>query len=124
LNTPHWQVNEEAIRIAVTTAAYGRFSSTSSGGGHAPSLCARTVKNMANSPAKNISSLDSHTIVPTLTMFGRFSECTRWLIAGDAALAAVTNSIIAWQCSSGLRRVARRAGHARWADCHADNIGA
>ncbi len=34
---------------------------------------------MANSPAKNISSLDSHTIVPTLTRFGRVSECTRLL---------------------------------------------
>jgi hypothetical protein len=35
---------------------------------------ARTVKYIANSPAKNISSLDSHTIVPTLTRFGRVSE--------------------------------------------------
>jgi len=42
------------------------------------------VKNMAKSPAKNISSLDSHTMVPTLTMLGRFSECTRWLIEGAA----------------------------------------
>jgi hypothetical protein len=32
---------------------------------------------MANRPAKNMSSLDSHTMVPTLTMFGRFSEWTR-----------------------------------------------
>jgi hypothetical protein len=46
-------------------------------GGHGPVLCAFTVKNIANRPAKNISSLDSHTIVPTLTMLGRFSECTR-----------------------------------------------
>ena len=38
---------------------------------------------MANSPAKNISSLDSQTIVPTLTMFGRFSEWMRALIAGS-----------------------------------------
>jgi hypothetical protein len=29
------------------------------------------VKYMANSPAKNISSLESHTIVPTETMLGR-----------------------------------------------------
>ena len=34
------------------------------------------MKYIANRPAKNISSLDSHTIVPTLTMFGRVSECT------------------------------------------------
>jgi hypothetical protein len=39
------------------------------------------VKYIANSPAKNISSLESHTMVPTLTMFGRFSECTRDVIA-------------------------------------------
>jgi hypothetical protein len=32
---------------------------------------------MAKSPAKNISSLESQMIVPTLTMFGRVSECTR-----------------------------------------------
>ena len=42
---------------------------------------ARAVKYIANSPAKNISSLDSHTMVPTLTMLGRFSECTRDVIA-------------------------------------------
>jgi hypothetical protein len=32
------------------------------------------VKYIAKRPAKNISSLESHTIVPTLTMFGRFRE--------------------------------------------------
>ena len=36
----------------------------------------RTVKYMANRPAKNISSLESQTIVPTLTTFGRVRECT------------------------------------------------
>jgi hypothetical protein len=41
---------------------------------------------MANNPAKNMSSLDSHTIVPTLTMFGLFSECTRALMVGDAVV--------------------------------------
>jgi hypothetical protein len=35
------------------------------------------VKYIANSPAKNINSLDSHTIVPTLTMLGRESEWAR-----------------------------------------------
>jgi len=39
------------------------------------------VKYIANSPAKNINSLESHTMVPTLTMLGRFSECTRAVIA-------------------------------------------
>ncbi|GAA3812707.1 hypothetical protein GCM10022380_33120 [Amycolatopsis tucumanensis] len=56
-------------------------------GGQTPvSFCALTVKNIANSPAKNMSSLESHTIVPTLTMFGRFSECTRWLMVGAAVV--------------------------------------
>jgi hypothetical protein len=32
---------------------------------------------MANRPAKNISSLASQMIVPTLTMFGLVRECTR-----------------------------------------------
>jgi hypothetical protein len=35
------------------------------------------VKYIANRPAKNMSSLESQTIVPTLTRFGRVKECTR-----------------------------------------------
>src|SRR4051812_44373284 len=49
-------------------------SSTTSFGGHLGSLIERTVKYIANSAAKNINSLDSHTIVPTLTTLGRMSE--------------------------------------------------
>src|SRR3954452_6146791 len=45
-------------------------SSTTSGAGQLGWLTDRTVKYMANSAAKNISSLDSHTIVPTLTTLG------------------------------------------------------
>ncbi|GAB3876327.1 hypothetical protein GCM10029964_022830 [Kibdelosporangium lantanae] len=74
-------------------------------------FCAFTVKNMANSPAKNISSLDSHTIVPTLTMFGRFSECTRELIEGDAV---VTRRIMA--CGYPARPVGSGYGSPRSAD--------
>jgi hypothetical protein len=37
-------------------------------------LFARTVKYIANRPAKNINSLDSQTMVPTLTRFGRVRE--------------------------------------------------
>ena len=67
---------DDATRIMVKTRAYGRFSSVGSGG--QPSTArARAVKYMANRPAKNISSLESQTIVPTLTMFGRVRECTR-----------------------------------------------
>ena len=75
-NTPNWQVTEDSTRMIVKTVAYGRFSSVGSGG--QPSAArARAVKYMANSPAKNISSLESQMIVPTLTMFGRVRECTR-----------------------------------------------
>jgi hypothetical protein len=48
---------------------------------------------MANSPAKNISSLESQMIVPTLTMFGRVRECTREVSKALLATgAAVTGS--------------------------------
>src|SRR3954468_3977117 len=62
--------------MIVKTAAYGR--SRGGGGIGQPTVeRARAVKYMANSPAKNISSLASQMIVPTLTMFGRVRECTR-----------------------------------------------
>src|SRR5436190_24202964 len=50
----------------------------------------RIEKYIANSPAKNINSLDSHTMVPTLTMLGRVSECTRLESKLDAVLVEVT----------------------------------
>ncbi|GAA1892665.1 hypothetical protein GCM10009773_20980 [Williamsia serinedens] len=50
-------------------------------GGQLPPELARATKYIANRPAKNISSLDSQTIVPTLTMLGRFSECTLEVMA-------------------------------------------
>src|ERR1700712_1312298 len=62
--------------MMVKTVAYGTASSVG-GGGQAPVARAREVKYMAKRPAKNISSLASQTIVPTLTMFGRVRECTR-----------------------------------------------
>src|SRR3954453_13440105 len=62
--------------MIVTTSAYGTFSSVG-GCGHPVVDRARAVKYIANRPAKNISSLASQTIVPTLTMFGRVRECTR-----------------------------------------------
>ncbi len=59
----------------MNTVAYGRFSSVGCIG-QSSGCAARTVKYIAKSAAKNISSLESHTIVPTLTMFGRVSEWT------------------------------------------------
>jgi hypothetical protein len=44
--------------------------------GQSPECTDRTVKYIANKPAKNMSSLESQTMVPTLTMFGRVSEWT------------------------------------------------
>ena len=52
------------------------------------------VKYIANRPAKNISSLDSQTIVPTLTMFGRVSEWT--LLESNRCAAAVEVTVALW----------------------------
>lgn len=77
----------------VTGTAWTRFSSVG-GGGHSPPAWERAVKYIANNPAKNMSSLDSHTMVPTLTMLGRFSECTRDVIAvPDVPTALVTTQV-------------------------------
>jgi hypothetical protein len=46
---------------------------------------------MANNAAKNMSSLESHTIVPTLTMFGRVNE---WIRLLSMAETAVTGSLL------------------------------
>src|SRR5437764_7037437 len=85
-NTPHWQVNDEATKMIVNGSEYGMSTSAGGGGHSGEEFWAFTVKNMANRPAKNISSLDSQTIVPTLTMLGLFSECTRWLKKGAAVV--------------------------------------
>ncbi|GAB3351289.1 hypothetical protein GCM10027300_16010 [Modestobacter lapidis] len=53
---------------------------------------ARAVKYMAKSPAKNISSLASQTIVPTLTMFGRVRECTREV----SKVLLATGAVVTW----------------------------
>src|SRR3954454_22291627 len=71
--TPSWQVTDDRIRTIVNGAAVFR-SSTTPLAGHTGSLIERIVKYMANSEAKNISSLESQTIVPTLTTLGRVSE--------------------------------------------------
>ncbi|GAA2024071.1 hypothetical protein GCM10009756_12850 [Pseudokineococcus marinus] len=46
------------------------------------------MKYMAKSPAKNISSLDSHTIVPTEVMFGRLTVA--WPTAVGTAVSLLT----------------------------------
>src|SRR4051812_50209024 len=79
--------------MTVKTVAYGRFSSVG-GGGHSPVARARAVKYMANRPAKNISSLESQMIVPTLTMFGLVRECTREVSKVLLATGAVVTRLI------------------------------
>src|SRR3954467_1797004 len=79
--------------MIVTTRAYGMFSSVG-GCGHPVVDRARAVKYMANRPAKNISSLASQTIVPTLTMFGRVRECTREVSKALLATGAVVTGLI------------------------------
>src|SRR5699024_8484400 len=78
-NTPSWHVNDEITRIVVNVSAYGMLRWVGSGG-QSPCAWARATKYIAKSPAKNINSCPSHTTVPTATMFGRFSEWTRWLM--------------------------------------------
>src|SRR3954468_19840561 len=72
-NTPSWQVTLESTRTIVNGAAVLR-SRTTSLAGQIGSLIERIVKYIANRAAKNISSLDSQTIVPTLTVLGRVRE--------------------------------------------------
>src|SRR3954463_14095730 len=86
--------------MIVKTSAYGRFSSVGAGG-HPWGARARAVKYIANSPAKNISSLASQMIVPTLTMFGRVRECTREVSKALLATGAVVTGVI--MASAGRR---------------------
>ena len=56
-------------------------------------LTSNEITELLGPTAKNMSSLDSHTMVPTLTMFGRFSECTRDVMAvPDVPTALVTGA--------------------------------
>src|SRR5687768_1262743 len=84
---------DEATRMIVKVRAYGRFSSVGSGG-HPSVARARAVKYMANRPAKNISSLESQMIVPTLTMFGLVRECTLDVSKVPLATGAVVTGVI------------------------------
>ncbi|GIF11813.1 hypothetical protein Ate01nite_18450 [Actinoplanes teichomyceticus] len=56
---------------------------------HSSGAAARMEKYMANNAAKNMSSLESHTMVPTLTMLGLVSEWIRLL----SMAAAVTGPL-------------------------------
>ena len=89
-NTPSWQVTEDRTRIVVLTLANGMFSSCVSCA-HSSGLTARKVKYIANSAAKNMSSLDSHTMVPIETMLGRLAGACAY--AAGVGVAVVTTGV-------------------------------
>src|ERR687885_1198421 len=102
-NTPIWHQIELATRLMVLAAENGMFRLPGSVD-HRSGRTARIVKYIANRPAKNISSLDSHTMVPTWTMLGRLTPtCCCGVSARDAV---ATGAIIA------LPGRARPGGHA------------
>src|SRR5918995_6752369 len=90
-HTPIWQVTEESTSTVVLMAANVRLR-IGVRSAHSSGTCDRTVKYIANRPAKNSSSLASHTIVPTETGFGRFT--LTWTEVLEAAVAVDTVPIM------------------------------
>src|SRR5690606_4853813 len=100
LNTPIWHQMEEITRIVVLTRAKGTLS-IAVRSSHKSVETARMVKYMAKRPAKNMISLPSHTMVPTMVMLGRVAG--PWVTStgrsGAPAVAVVviaTRAIIAY----------------------------
>src|SRR6266545_4879361 len=88
-NTPSWQVTLDSSSTVVFTAASDRFRFACGQGWFRPLSTERIVKYMANSAAKNISSEDSQTMVPTLTRFGRLAG-----VRGTTSVVAVATMAI------------------------------
>src|SRR6478609_8733449 len=70
-NTPIWQVTDDRTSTVVLIPAKTSVRCSVACFQTCGPCTARTVKYMANSAAKNMSSDDSHTIVPTATLLGR-----------------------------------------------------
>src|SRR5215210_810049 len=70
--TPSWQVTDDSTRTVVLSVENGMFSSSGSVSQRF-GLTDRIVKYMAKSAAKNISSEDSQTMVPTAVVSGRLA---------------------------------------------------
>src|ERR1700759_4992314 len=87
--TPIWHQIELTTRTIVLQVAKGTLSLAGSVTQRAGTTD-RMVKDMANSPAKNISSLDSQTMVPTDVIFGRFTGAC----AGASKVVAVATAVI------------------------------
>ncbi|GAA0842836.1 hypothetical protein GCM10009525_57720 [Streptosporangium amethystogenes subsp. fukuiense] len=79
--------------MIVLPRAKGTFRGASGQGSPWLRLTDRMVKYIANSAAKNMSSEDSQTIVPTLTRSGLRDECA--VVVVEIADAVATGSIIA-----------------------------
>src|SRR3954454_9611697 len=91
-HTPNWHVTLDSTRMIVFTVAYGMSSSACGQGLPWPRLTERMVKYIANSAAKNMSSEDNQTIVPTWTRLARRAPCGAVVVIADAV---ATPSIIA-----------------------------
>src|SRR5256885_10141827 len=74
----------------VLVAAYGMSRWACGHGAPFPLVTDRMVKYIANSAEKNMSSDESHTIVPTLTRLGRLARAL-----GAVSVAVATRAIIA-----------------------------
>ena len=105
----------------MTCSSTGPLPNTPSFGGHGKGATDRTVKYIANSAAKNISSEDSQTIVPTDTIDGRVTEPCGGAFSRTGA-AAATGSF--WQTHHGnCRWVWHRVWPARREELHASYQG-
>src|SRR5581483_11851528 len=90
-NTPSWQVTLDSTRTIVLNESNGRLRCVC---GHSPPPALVTdliVKYIANNAAKNMSSDDNQTIVPTLTRLGRLARARGAVSIADAV---ATGSII------------------------------
>ena len=105
-HTPIWHVTDDSTRIVVFGYANVRLS-FSVWTAHSSGTAARTVKYMANRPAKNMSSLASQTIVPTVTGLGRLTV-TRGT-GREAAVAVDTRAIMADECRAWVVRPTLRS---------------
>src|SRR5699024_5346876 len=101
--TPNCAVKLEATRTTVMVDAHGtfRWASGQAPRSGSPVITDRMVKYIANSAAKNMSSLASQTMVPTLTRSGRFA-------APCAGVGAVFGFAVAVATGALLRHLAQR----------------
>src|SRR6516225_8105763 len=94
-NTPIWQVTLDSSSTVVLVTASAMFRWAPGHGWPWLLSTARIVKYIANSAAKNMSSEDSQTMVPTLTRFGRLAGDRGtgvWVVDTDATRAIITTS--------------------------------